>query len=128
MQHIEQRLATIAADPLDFQRWLAAQPADEEIGRACRSGECPVAEYLLARFDSDGILEAIAEPADLWLEFVSGSVHTSARQWARPFIEAVDALTEGVPRAVTVTEARRVLDSVLYRHEPEAQSLDTSDG
>ncbi len=113
MQHIEQRLATIAADPADFERWLAGKPADEEVGRACRSGECPVAEYLLARFDSDGILEAIAEPADLWLDFAFGSFYQSARRWAGPFIEAVDALTEGVPRSVTAAEARSVLDSVL---------------
>lgn len=128
MQHIEQRLASIAADPAGFERWLADKPADEEVGRACRSGECPVAEYLLEQFYPDGILEAIAEPADLWLDFAYGSFHGCARSWARPFIEAVDVYTEDVPRAVTAEEALRVLDSVLHEPDPEALSPNSSGG
>lgn len=128
MQHIEQRLANIAADPAGFERWLAAKPSDEEVGRACRSGECPVAEYLLAQFDSEGILEATTDPTDLWLDFAFGSFYQSARAWAGPFIEAVDIYAEDVPRAVTAAEAMRVLDSVRRRHKPDAQSPETGDG
>lgn len=112
MQQIEHRLTSIAADPTGFERWLAEKPADEEVGLACRSGACPVSEYLLCEFDSEGILEATAEPADLWLDFAFGSFHQYARGWAGKFVEATDAFTEGVPRAVTAAEARLVLDSV----------------
>lgn len=110
---IRQRLVRIASEPKHFYGWLSAKPADEEVGTACRSASCPVAEYLLCEFDRDCVHEVSAEFGTLWLDFVVESVSQPAGRWVEPFMIAVDRIGEGAPRAITAAEARGVLAGVM---------------
>lgn len=126
-KRIRQRLGRLASEPKHFYDWLSTKPAEEEVGTACRSASCPVAEYLLYEFDHDGVYEVSAEFGKLWLDFAGESVGQPAGRWVEPFMIAVDKLGEGAPQAITAAEARGVLAGVMAAHAAREADASGSD-